>query len=458
MPNDEDLSDDRLTGFASHDQLTGLLTRASLGNDLAAVSAPAELQQLSIMAVEITRFGAINDSVGAATGDRIISTSARRLTRTFPYARAIARLHGDHFGVVLEGDVDLAEETAKLVDFVQRPMILDGQTIVLAIRVGVAAGRLLPDIDDGMDLLHAAEVALHGSTPSSVTWFDATMLDRARTAHRMENDLRVALVRNNRELQESLANAEFSLEYQPVVSLRTGEIHAFEALLRWDHPEQGRISPASFIPMAERAGLMPVLGDWVLRRACKEAAGWPVAKSGRQPTVSINISPSQCTDGDILLGSVSSAIRESDIAPSRVSLEITETYQTTLNFAPLLERLRHIGCRLAIDDFGSGYATIAQLFDLHVDYLKVDRSIVLQLCDTDPDTCRRATSLTRAVLSIADAFELRAIVEGIETRDELIAARTLGADLVQGFVYARPMPSDRVASFIQNHDEGAAHA
>jgi diguanylate cyclase (GGDEF)-like protein len=430
------------------DQLTGFLTRKSISEFLAEFEHDGTLDRLSIIAVEISRFGVINDSLGTSTGDRIIATTAKRVRKLFPNALAIARLHGDHFGLVFDDTVGIEDAVNTLLDFAQRPLLVDGEVIVLSVRIGVAEPCLVTD--KAVELLHAAEVALHHSKSNfaKVAYFDADMIDSARAVHQLENDLRVSLVTNAAELHQAIDNAEFELKFQPIIRSTTGQVHAFEALLRWNHPKRGVVSPALFIPMAEQIRVMTVLGNWIIRNACAQAMTWGAGRDGTRPGVSINVSPTQFLDGEILVETVRKAVEDSGIEPSRVKLEITES----ANFAPrmrgFLDELHGIGCLLALDDFGTGYSSIAQLNDLPLDYIKVDRSIVKDLVNDNLALDKRAHRLTRSVLALGKSLELTSIVEGIETPAQIEAVQQLGGDLIQGYVYAPPIPAADVNAFI----------
>lgn len=432
------------------DELTGFLTRVSLMAFLSKYESPSELRRISILAVELSRFGIVNDSVGANVGDKIIATTAKRLAKLFPHAEAIARLHGDNFGLVFLDVGDIEEEVQRLLDFSQRPLAIRGEVIVLSVRIGVADQR--HEVHKSSDLVHAAEVALHQtkSRAPKVAFFDDTMIDTAQTAHQLENDLRVSLVTNAVELHRAIANAEFELRYQPIVHASTGAVHAFEALLRWHHPKRGIVSPALFIPMAEQIHVMPVLGSWIIRRACADAVGWESNPDGSKPAVSINVSPTQFIEAKMLLSAVRTAIEETGIDPKRVKLEITETADFAASMRGSLDDLRALGCKIALDDFGTGYSSIAQLVDLPVDFVKVDRSLVKDLDNPAPEAARKATRLAKSILSLAESLELTPIVEGIESETGVKRIQALGGDLIQGYVYSKPLVGKDVNDFLAN--------
>lgn len=430
------------------DCLTGLLSRISFYDRLGTTpTAPGD----AVIAVEISRFGNVNSSMGSELGDRVILTISRRLTKTFPNASALGRTNGDHFVLYFEQLDETQDVVARLMDFAQRPILIDGQIIVLSVRVGVVCGQDMAGQTRGR-LLHAAETALHFAKNNQMKacYYSSSLETEARQAHRLENDLRVSLVTNASDLHRAISNAEFELLYQPVVSIWSGNVHAFEALLRWNHPTKGTVSPALFIPMAEQISVMDVLGTWVIRKACADAMTWPVNPDGTSPMVSINVSPTQFLEPDVLIRAVRKAIDETGIDPARIKLEITESAAFSDRMNETLMKLRSLGCKIALDDFGTGYSSLTQLHRLPLDYLKIDRSFIKNLCSDDPKEDKRCEKLTQGILMLADILSLVPIVEGIETPAQLERIRQLGANLVQGYVYSRPLALSALASFMQN--------
>lgn len=439
---------------ASTDPLTGFLTRPALAERIDALAAANGLDGLRVLSVEISRFGHLNDSVGAALGDRILARVATRLRAIFPNALAMGRMHGDQVALVLPSSVEPEAAVATLSDFAQRPLALQGRIIVLSIRVGMADAATSGANAAG-DLLHAAEVALHRAkvTGRRSASYEPGMVAEARAQHDLENDLRVALVTNAAELHAAVAGDEFLLHYQPIVASSTGALSGFEALLRWHHPRTGVVQPDQFIPMAEQIRIMDVLGAWVLRTALAEAAQWPRGPSGVAPKVSVNLSPTQFDEPDVLVRAVEVALDESGIEPARVCLEVTETGLMGPSSITTLERLRALGCGISLDDFGAGFSSLAQLVALPLDYLKIDRVFVRGWRSPDPSEAQRFEKLTRSILALARALELTTITEGVESDDEIRRVRAQGGDLVQGFVYARPMPPGDARAFMASWNE-----
>jgi len=430
------------------DVLTGLMTRVDFRELLK--HAERRPEQV-VMAIEISRFGKLNSGMGTDLGDKVISTVARRLVKVFLNVTAIGRTNGDHFVLYFENRTNVEEEVARLRDFVQRPIILSGEVVVLGVRVGVARGTDI-DIGNSSNLLHAAESALHRCKNSNlkVTYFNQTFESKAKSEHRLENDLRVALTTNASELHKAISNSEFELVYQPIVNVWHSTVHSFEALLRWNHPLHGELSPEFFIPIAEDISIMDILGSWVIRKACFDAVKWPRNSSGSLPSVSINVSSTQFVEPAILINTVRKAIEESAIEPSRIHLEITESSAFSDRMKETLVALRSLGCMIALDDFGTGYSSLTQLHMLPLDYVKIDRSFIKDLCSNNPTEHKRCEKLTLGILTLCDILSLVTVIEGVETDAQMNRLRQLGANLIQGNFYSKPMKIEAVADFIQH--------
>jgi len=406
---------------------------------------------LSVVTVELARFGSVNDSTGAEIGNKIISTVAKRLKKIFTNVALIARTHGDHFCLVLNGDEDLNEQIEMLNDFTQRPLAIRGEIIVLSIRVGVAV--LGPAVALPTKLLHAAEVALHRAKRDKIKrcFFYRDLESEAKASHRLENDLRVSLVNNHAELHKAINNNEFYILYQPIVNIATRQVHSMEALIRWNHPQRGIISPAQFIPMAEQIQVMDVLGNWVLRLACKDAVSFPKNADGSQPGISINVSATQFMNPGILLASVNKAMHDSGIDPGLVKLEMTESTALSIDKIFLLNSLKSLGCQIALDDFGTGFSSLTQLNALPLDYLKLDRGFISAIGGDDPIEDQRSERMTRAIIAIANLFDLQPIVEGVESRLQCDRLAKNGARLMQGYFFAKPLALEGACNFVKQY-------
>lgn len=435
-------------GF-ENDSLTGLLSRAGLNDFLEAYTTGPDTQ-LTLVSVQIARFGRVNSSMGGALGDKVIALSAKRLVKTFPDALALARPHGDHFCLLLDGQSDINEELERLQDFTQRPFAVKGEVIVLSVRVGIAS--LSEALPKPSLLLQASEVALHDAKRSRLktSFFGNDMANDAKRLHQVENDLRISMANRHVEIHHALNNDEFILYYQPITYAGSGQILAFEALLRWQHPERGMIPPCEFIQIAEQIQIMDVLGSWIIRRAITEAASWPLRPDGKPVGISINVSATQFVEPEILLSAVRDALQATGISPGLVKLEVTESSSFMETMKDTLEDLREMGCRIALDDFGTGFSSLTQLNELPLDYLKLDRSFIKELDSAEPAARRRSLRMTQAAISLAEAFHLIPIVEGVETLYQLKSVTALGAELIQGYYFSKPMPSEKVVDYIKS--------
>jgi len=431
------------------DSLTGLLSRKGLQDYLAKyTTGPGD--GLTLLTVQMARFGNVNSSMGEELSDRIITLSAKRLGKTFPHAIALARPHGDHFCLLLDEQVDISTELKLLQDFTQRPFAIRGKVIVLNVRVGVAT--ICEALPSPSMLLQASEVALQDAKRSKVktSFFKDAMVERAVHVHQLENDLRVSMANRHVEIHRALNNDEFFLQYQPIIDVSSNQVSAFEALLRWQHPEKGIIPPSKFIPMAEQLQIMDELGSWVIRRAVADATSWPLRSDGQAISVSINVSATQFIEPNILLAAVRNAIQETEILPGLIHLEITESGDVEKKMRATLNDLKKLGCRIALDDFGTGFSSLTQLNQLPLDWIKMDRDFIRDLDSSDISKVQRSLRMAQAILSLADAFKLDSIVEGVETKRQFDTVTAIGANLIQGYYYSRPMPSAKVAGYINS--------
>jgi EAL domain-containing protein (putative c-di-GMP-specific phosphodiesterase class I) len=299
-------------------------------------------------------------------------------------------------------------------------------------------------------LLHAAEIALHGAKRDLIKrcFYHRELESEAKASHRLENDLRVSLVTNHAELHKAINNDEFRILYQPIVDTVTKQVHAMEALIRWHHPKRGVISPAQFIPMAEQIQVMDILGSWILRRACLDAKSFAFNADGSQPGVSINVSATQFLEPGVLFHSVKKALNESGIEPNLVKLEITESTSLGVDKIAIIDSLRSLGCMIALDDFGTGYSSLTQLNALPLDYIKLDQSFITAIGGADEVNSSRSNRMTRAVLSIANAFDLIPIIEGVETELQRELLEQNDANLMQGYLFAKPLTLKDANEFI----------
>lgn len=435
------------------DELTGLSSRIGLETYIGDLPEDVAAEGVVILAIELARFGRVNASMGTELGNKVISTVAKRLQKIFPDVALIARTHGDHFCIVFTGVTDVFRQIQLLNDFAQRPLALQGEVIVMSVRVGVA--ELGPLLKSKSHLLNAAEVALHRAKRDGlkVCFFTTDFADAAKAAHRLENDLRISLATNHAELHKAISNKEFRLLYQPIVDVSKKQVHALEALIRWHHPTRGLISPAEFIPMAEQIQVMDVLGHWIIRRACMDSLAFPSNKDGSRPGISVNISATQFIEPGLLLATVKQALDESGIEPSLLKLEITESAAVGTDNLKIIDALRSLGCKVALDDFGTGYSSLTQLNAIPLDYIKLDRSFIAALGGGDAAEDQRSDRITRAVLGIAETFNIISIVEGVETPLQAERLQSYGCNLIQGYLFSKPLSCEEACIFISNFNQ-----
>ena len=434
------------------DPLTGCWTRRmlmqSLDERLACAGNHEEADCLIV--VDLDRFRTVNETAGHLIGDELLVRAAARIRETVGPAAPVARLNGDEFAVVVsrqDGGRALADE---LVELLGRPYAVHGKVVVLRASVGMAAAHR--DGGDADALLRAASVALRrskGPTGGRVTHFESSMMERSQLRQALDVDLRAALAGQQIELRRAMAPAEFELHYQPQVAVMDRSLVGFEALVRWRHPSRGLVAPNDFIPLAEEMGLIGLLGDWVMRDACRFAARWSVPVP-----VAVNVSALQLVDPDALLASIDGAIEGSGLSPDRLEVEITESALVE-NTTTALQGIRARGIKLAMDDFGTGYSSLSQLARLSFDRLKIDRSFVNALPSgtaiRDAGTEARAdhaTSMIQAITALARGLDLSVLAEGVETEEQFSQLKAAGVADIQGYLISRPVPERQVPALI----------
>jgi diguanylate cyclase (GGDEF)-like protein/PAS domain S-box-containing protein len=432
-------TEDDIRHRALHDPLTGLPNRALFMDRLAHALAHLSRRGSSaaVLLLDFDRFKLINDSLGHSAGDDLLSAAAPRLKQMLRASDTIARFGADEFGILLEdiaGEQDAVDMAQRIAGAFTRPFVLDGTEHFVSVSVGItlAAGG-----ERAEDLVRDADAAMHRAKErgrARYELFDEAIRGRAISRLRVENDLRRALERD-----------ELTLEYQPIVGLDAHAVVGVEALVRWDHPQRGRVPPLEFIPIAEENGLIEPIGRWVLERACRQGAEWYASRPDAMPiTVAVNLSAAQF-DSPALVESVAAALRGARLDPSLLALELTESIvmgQSEELFQTLAE-LKSLGARLILDDFGIGYSSLSYLTRLPLDVLKVDRSFIDGL-----GTETRDTGITEAIVGMANALSLQVIGEGVETELQLSELQRLGCHGVQGFLFSRPVTPERITEIL----------
>ncbi len=421
-----------------HDSLTLLPNRVWLQQHLAEAVETARRngEPLALIVLDLRRFQVVNGTLGHVTGDRLLEQVASRLQHELRGEDAAARLGADVFGILRHGvDPRTASQAAeRLYQLMETPFLIDQTPIELEALCGVATFPALAE--DGVQLLQRAEMAVHQAKRDGERFaiFKGEKDTDSRRRLLMFGMLRGALQRN-----------ELLLHYQPKLDLTTGAIVGAEALVRWDSPELGRVSPGEFIPLAEQTSLIKPLTAWVLEEALRQLVAWESA--GIRTRVAVNLSARNLTD-EKLPERIAELLELGHVKPERMMMEITESavMQNPERAAVVLERLREIGVALSIDDFGTGYSSLTYLRTLPADELKIDRSFVREI-----DANEGNATIARSVINLAHSLGLKVVAEGVETEAELKRLITLGCDLAQGYLISRPLPASDLASFLSHH-------
>jgi len=429
--------EDQLRQLAFHDPLTLLANRSLFRNRVehALALSRRTRDRLAVLMIDLDNFKNVNDSLGHDVGDKLLQTAAQRLVKCTRAADTVARLGGDEFAVLLEG-VSTVEQAAQIATNVteafRMPLSVDGTDLLVTTSVGVA---LSEPGNDTEQVLRNADIAMYNAKSAGKARhvvFHARMQDQLRERLRLEDDFTQALVRN-----------EFFLEFQPIVDLKTSELLGVEALVRWQHPEKGRLLPAQFIPLAEETGQIIALGRWVLDDACCRVQEWRKAvAAGSGLRVAVNISGRHLQQGD-LVADVKHALEISGLEPDSLLIELTEStmMHNSENNLLRLRELKALGVRLAIDDFGTGYSSLSYLHRFPIDILKIDRSFVSRLTESE-----EGPKLARAVVMLGETLGLETVAEGVELDDQVTQLLQLGCVAAQGFLFSQATSLDAVAA------------
>ena len=419
--------------LARHDGLTGLPNRAHLAEQLATqLPRTARGDELALLLLDLDRFKNVNDTLGHAIGDALLCQVAQCLRAHVREGDVVARLGGDEFAVLQTGSGQPGSATTlaqRLIEVLSQPFELDGHQAYIGCSVGIALAPF--DGDTAEVLLKNADLALYrakGAGRGVLRFFEPEMDARLQRRRRLETDLRRAV-----------AQGEFVLAYQAQVALPGFEVVGVEALVRWEHPTQGRISPLDFIPLAEETGLILPLGLWVLQQACRDAVGWPA-----HVRVAVNLSPVQFRSRT-LVADVIDALAAAGLAPQRLALEITEAVlmHDVDQALQVMQALRQLGVRTALDDFGTGYSSLSYLRRFPFDKIKIDRSFVVDLAQGHSAAC-----IIKAISALAAGLGMSTIAEGVETLEQLQAVQAAGCSEVQGYLFSQPRPAGEIAAQI----------
>jgi diguanylate cyclase (GGDEF)-like protein len=416
----------KISYMARHDSLTDLPNRLLFHEQLEqALARTARAGALAVLCLDVDHFKGVNDTLGHPVGDLFLKAVAARVRECIRGSDTVARLGGDEFAIVQTGGSQPTDATAlaaRLIDAVAAPFELDGHQVIAGMSIGIAISP-----DDGTEpfqLLKNADMALYRAKADGrgvYRFFEPEMDARMQARRALELDLRKAVVQG-----------DFELHYQPIVDIRTRQIRGFEALVRWRHPERGMVPPLDFIPLAEETGLVVPLGEWVLRQACEEAAGWP-----DHVNVSVNLSPVQFKSKN-LVATVMMALSAAGLPPCRLELEITESVLLQESEATLamLHQLRSFGVKISMDDFGTGYSSLGYLRKFPFDKIKIDRSFIRGMSEEG-----QSLAIVRAVAAMGSSLGIVTTAEGVETSEQFERLKAEGCTEAQGYFISPPRPA-----------------
>ena len=431
--------EDELRHQAFHDALTGLANRALFEDRLAHALAGARRHNglVAVLFLDLDDFKTINDSLGHATGDELLRAVAIRIGTIVRATDTAARLGGDEFGVLLEIIEDDEAETiaTRLLEVLTPPFAIAGRDLRITASVGLAKSDGSRAVNE---LLRNADTAMYAAKDAG----KGTMRSFEEGMHRHVLD-RLELTG---EMQRALQQEEFELDYQPIVDLQTGQITGTEALVRWAHPDRGRLAPAQFIGLAEETGLIVPLGTWVLVKACTQAAAWQRLFPDRRLEMNVNVSTRQLHD-PLFPRIVAESLRESGLAADRLVLEITESVlpEHGDEVVAELHELKALGVLIAVDDFGTGYSALSRLRSYPIDIVKIDRSFIDGI-EFDPGKGQ----LVRGIVNLSDSLEVSVVAEGIEQPEQAAQLRGMSSPLGQGFLFSRPVTCDQLQVLLES--------
>ena len=434
-------AEEQLLHDAFHDALTGLPNRALFIDRLGQLIGHTKRHQdylFAVLFLDLDRFKVVNDSLGHTIGDQLLIALARRVEACLRPGDSVARLGGDEFTILLDDIQDLQAATRvadRLHQELSLPFNLGGQEVYTTASIGIAlstTGYERPE-----DVLRDADTAMYrakGQGKARHEVFDQAMHARAVRLLQLETDLRRAV-----------EHGQFQVYYQPIVSLSTGRIAGFEALVRWQHPERGLVSPAEFIPVAEETRLINPIGQWVLGEACRQTRAWQQRFPASPPlSISVNLSIKQFTQPD-LIEQIETILQTTGLDARHLKLEITESLimETAESATEMLWRLKDLGVQLSIDDFGTGYSSLSYLHRFPIDALKIDRSFVSRMNSEDKNS-----EIVRTIIALARNLGLGVIAEGVETAEQLAQLRLLECEHGQGYLFSKPVDGEAAAGLI----------
>lgn len=434
------ISEERVRHLTHFDELTGLANRLLFKERLEEAnqrSRPGS-SSLALLHIDLDRFKRLNDSLGHELADQVLQHVAERMKKAMPEADTIARLSGDEFAVLFDtyGSLtSLARVTTRLLSKLGRPLMIDGHELVISASIGIS---LMNDsARDSAMLVNQASQAMQQAKHiggGTFQFFSHSLQHGTLERFQLENQLRKAIVED-----------QLNVFYQPKLCLKTGRLHAAEALVRWDHPQLGSVPPSDFIALAEETGLIAAIGEFVLREACRQACEWQ--RAGLAPIrVSVNLSGHQLRQGK-LVSLVRQVLEETGLAPHCLELELTES-QLLDNVEYVIatfQQLHELGVKLAIDDFGTGYSSLSYLKRFAVDYVKIDKTFIHGV-----GRCSEDEAITLAIIAMAHSLGLKVVAEGVENEAQLAFLKTRQCDEVQGYLISRPINAVQFSDLLRN--------
>lgn len=428
---------------AFHDALTDLPNRALLTEHIKlAIERPRDRDELlfAVLFLDLDRFKNINDSLGHIAGDQLLIATARCLETCMRPMDTVARLGGDEFAILLDG-LESQDHAIVVAERIQqalmRPFNLIGHEVYITASIGITMSN--GNYTDPENVLRDADTAMYRAKEGGKArfeLFDNTMHSHAVALLQLENDLRRAIERN-----------EFQVYYQPIICLDNDELYGFEALVRWNHPERGLVSPDTFIPIAEETGLIVEIGRWVLHESCRQMREWQSSSPHKALTISVNLSANQFAQPD-LIGQVKNILGETGLEAKYLKLEITESVvmKNAEIATAMLKQLCSLGVHLSIDDFGTGYSSLSYLHRFPVKTLKIDRSFIGRMGQGGENS-----EIVRTINTLANNLGMEVVAEGVETADQLAQLKAIRCNLGQGYLFSRPLDPKAASAFIQDH-------
>jgi len=432
-------TDQRLLKMAHYDTLTGLPNRNLFFTTLQMGLTQASLShwKLAVVTVDLDEFNNVNETWGHLMGDQMLTELGKRLTNCLNASDTLGRMDGDEFALILmirEGQVDALQTVERIREKLREPFQLGAHSTVMTASIGIA---LYPnDGDDAHGLIKHANTAMYQAKKvgrDTYRFYTAQMNVEASARQSMEAALR-----------EAVRQQAFELFYQPKISLADGRVCGLEALLRWPRPEQGNVSPAVFVPILEKLGLITEVGKWVITQVCKQIADWQ--RAGEMPLqVAVNVSGQQIIEGD-LIASIRQALLDHQIDPHWLEIELTESslMENTSHTIASLQTLQKMGVKVSIDDFGTGYSSLAYLRRFPIDKLKIDIAFIREVTSNPQDA-----AIAKTIIELAHSLNLQVIAEGVETPEQLAFLKANGCDQVQGYLFSRPLPIRALEDFLR---------